>query len=289
MKIAVFSDIQANVPAMETVINDILAWRPDRVLMNGDLVNRGPRSLECLRLFEQMQREYGWEPLRGNHEDYVVYCQNNPPKSAQDATMRRFTDWTAEQMGEAASRMMAWPDHAIIPGPDMTDWLYITHGTLAGNRVGVMRHHSDDDLIDRIPAWASLFVTAHTHRPLKRRLNGTTILNVGSAGSPFDGDPRGSWARLENHGDGWKTDIIRFDYDRQRADADYHDSGFLERGGPIARMIYEEWKQARSLLPHWRRRYLKDIAAGKISVQDSVEEFLTQGEFPDNNDTRCCL
>ena len=289
MKIAVFSDIQANVPAMEAVIDEILAWRPDRVIMNGDLVNRGPCSLQCLELFEQMQNEHGWEPLRGNHEDYVIYCRNNPPKSDNDAAMRRFTDFTVEQMGGAAERMLAWPDHVILPDAKLADWVHITHGTLAGNRVGVMRHHSDDDLAGRISSWASLFVTAHTHRPLERQLNNTTILNVGSAGSPFDGDPRGSWAKLEHNSNGWQTEIIRFDYDRNRAEQDYHDTGFLEQGGPIARMIYEEWKQARSLLPHWRRRYLRDIGDGRVSVEGSVEAFLAQGGFPDNTDTRCCV
>jgi hypothetical protein len=45
MKIAVFSDAQGNLPAMEAVMEDILAWGPDLVVMNDDLVNRGPLSL----------------------------------------------------------------------------------------------------------------------------------------------------------------------------------------------------------------------------------------------------
>ena len=44
MKIAVFSDVQGNLAAFETVVEHIQAWRPDLVLMNGDLVNRGPSS-----------------------------------------------------------------------------------------------------------------------------------------------------------------------------------------------------------------------------------------------------
>jgi len=68
-----------------------------------------------LRLFEQMQREHGWEPLRGNHEDFVIYSRDNPPKSPLNAAMRTFTDWTARQMGPAAAAMKDWPDHAMIP------------------------------------------------------------------------------------------------------------------------------------------------------------------------------
>ena len=39
MKIAVFSDVQGNLPAMEATVEHIRAWRPDLVILNGDLVN----------------------------------------------------------------------------------------------------------------------------------------------------------------------------------------------------------------------------------------------------------
>jgi hypothetical protein len=202
--------------------------------------------------------------------------------------MRAFTDWTARQMGSAAARMKDWPDHAMIPDAELHHWVYLTHASLAGNRAGIMRHHSDDDLRNRVPTWASLFVTAHTHRPLLRQLDDTAILNVGSAGSPFDGDPRGSWAKLVHDGQDWQTEIIRFEYDRNRAEADFHDTGFLAQCGPFGRLVFEEWKQARSLLPHWRRRYFDAVENGEISLEQSVTAFLENDELPDNNDTSCC-
>lgn len=276
MKIAVFSDVQANLPAMESAIEHILDWQPDRVFMNGDLVNRGPRSLECLELFNQAQRDHGWEPIRGNHEDFVLYCGSQQPKSEFDAAMRRFTDWTVNQMEDAASVMRDWPDHIYVPSPDLEAWMHITHGSLAGNRVGILRRTTDEELETRLSDKIALFVTAHTHRPLERNYKQTRILNVGSIGSPFDGDERSSYGQIEFKDNGWATRIARFPYDRQRADDDYHSTGFLENGGPFARMIYEEWRQARSLLPHWHRNYRPAVEAGDISIDDSIDHFLDE-------------
>jgi predicted phosphodiesterase len=42
-----------------------------------------------------------------------------------------------------------------------------------------------------------LLVGGHTHVPFARTMEGMVIVNAGSVGRPFDGDPRASWALLE--------------------------------------------------------------------------------------------
>ncbi len=275
MKIAVFSDIQANLPAMEAVVDDIRAWRPDLVVMNGDLVNRGPTSDRCLALFQELRQKEGWLPIRGNHEDYVLHCGREAPSNALDRDMRRFADWTTRQLGERAAPMADWPDHLCLHGP-ADDWLHCTHGSMAGNRVGISESIADEDLPERVPEDVDLFVVAHTHRPLERTFRGTRILNVGSAGSPFDGDVRGSYARIEHRGGGWRAQIVRFDYDRERAQRDFDESGFLEQGGALAPFIYEEWRRARMLMPEFRRRYTKALVRGEIDLDSAVAAFLAE-------------
>ena len=65
MRVAVFSDVQANIQAMEVVTDDIQRWGPDLVIMAGDLVNRGPSNLECVQLFHRLRSERGWLPVQG--------------------------------------------------------------------------------------------------------------------------------------------------------------------------------------------------------------------------------
>jgi predicted phosphodiesterase len=273
MKVAIFSDVQGNLPAMEVVIDDILAWQPDLVVMNGDLVNRGPNSIECLRLFNTLAAERGWLPISGNHEHYVLEC-HTPETNPIEAEMRCFADWACRQIGEEAHSMLGWPDHLTFAA-DNRHWVHVTHGTLAGNRNGISQSISDEQLEGKIPPDIALFVTAHTHKPLQREFQGMNILNVGSVGSPFDGDVRASYGRLMFDGLQWQTEIIRLDYDRDQAERNYHETGFLAEAGPLAQIIYREWKQATLLMPHWKRQYREPVLQGQISLNNAVSHFLT--------------
>lgn len=276
MKVAIFSDVQAILPAMEEAVERILAWEPDLVAMAGDLVNRGPKSRECLELFDRLRRDRGWLPVQGNHETWVLRCGREAPKDDLEREMRRFADWTYRQVEPVLPALTDWPDHLCFPGPDGEAWVHVTHGTMAGNRDGVSANVADEVLRAKIPRDLALFVTAHTHRPLERMLDGTAVLNVGSVGSPFDGDPRGSYGLLEWRGGRWHWQIARFAYDRDRAVRDFRESGFLEEGGPIARILYQEWYQARSLMPLWRRHHEPAVLAGERSLESAVDGFFAE-------------
>ncbi len=277
MKVAVFSDLQANFPALGTVSEHILAWQPDLVIMNGDLVNRGPCSLDSLKLFEALREKHGWIAIKGNHEEFVLRCSHAEelPGSKIEREMQQFTDWTSIQLGNAADLMKPWLDDYYFSPPNTNDSrVAAMHGSLLGNRIGILARTTDEELATRIPENISLFLTAHTHRPLTRNYKGCEIVNVGSAGSPFDGDPRASYAQLTFAKNRWNTEIIRLEYDRDTADKDYHLSGFLEEGGAMATLIYAEWKQATSLMPGWRKAYFEKLKNGELTLQESVDSFL---------------
>jgi predicted phosphodiesterase len=274
MKVAVFSDVQANLPALETVLDHIQRWDPELVMMAGDLVNRGPKSLECLELLENSHFGGKWLPVRGNHEDYVMYCANNPPATPGERDVRQFTDWTARQLGDRVMTFESWPDHLDFHPPGSESWVHITHGTLEGNRDGISDSIPDEGLESKLPPETSLFVTAHTHKVHRRNFNGTEIVNVGSVGTPFDGDPRSSYAQLTYHKDRWNVDIIRLPYDRDQMERDCHETGFLDEGGPLARIVFEEWKRAELIIAHWNRRYRQAVLDGEIGIQEAVDEFM---------------
>lgn len=274
MKVAVFSDVQANLPALEVAADDILAWRPDLVVMAGDLLNRGPCSRACLERFEELRRAHGWLPINGNHEVWVLRCGREAPPSPVAAEMRAFADFTHRQVADLQHAFDWWPDHLCFDGGDDASWVHITHGSLLGHRDGISASLPDEALAERLPRDTALFVGAHTHKPLVRRYGAMQILNVGSVGSPFDGDTRASYGRLELHGGRWRTEIRRLAYDRARAERDFHDSGFLAEGGPLTRILLVEWQEARVLMPHWIRRYQDAVLAGEIGLEASVTEFL---------------
>jgi predicted phosphodiesterase len=69
-------------------------------------------------------------------------------------------------------------------------------------------------------ALAAAVVYGHIHLPWIGEVSGGGLLvNAGSVGFPFDGDPRPSYALLEKTPSGWRASIRRIVYDTDRAAA----------------------------------------------------------------------
>lgn len=276
MKLAVLSDVHGNLPALEAVAEDILRWQPDRIVVNGDLINRGPDSLACLRL---LQREFpAIELVKGNHEDFVLTCAARDYDQHHPAfDLRRFAHWTFAQLGTAMNDVRQWHDQiddvALEGGT-----LHITHASRRGKRDGISQRTADDDLPEKLGERRALFITSHTHKPLLRQFDGTLIVNTGSVGSPSDHDPRAAYGRFRFDGRAWNAEVIRVDYDRERAQRNFHESGFLEEGGPLTRLMLEELRQARVFVGPWNERYLQAVQAGVIDVASAVRQFLADHE-----------
>lgn len=273
IKIAVLSDIHGNVPALEAVLDDVVRWQPDEVVVNGDLVNRGPCSLACLRLLQ------GSFPrsrlLRGNHEDFVLSCDEGHDPEHPAFDLRRFAHWTHAQLGSAVHDLAGWADHIDLAGPD-GGALHITHGSRLGKRDGISARTADADLPAKLGARRDLFITSHTHKPLWRLFEGTLVVNTGSVGAPFDEDHRACYGRFIFDGGQWQAEVVRVEYDRRQAEQDFAASGFLEQGGPMTRLMLEELRHARVFVGPWMRRYHAAVEAGEITVVRAVEEFLSR-------------
>lgn len=272
MKLAVLSDVHGNVPALEAVLDHIAGWLPDEVVVNGDLISRGPYSLECLRMIER--RFPGAHYLKGNHEAFVLACADNPrdPESPL-FDLSRFAQWTAERLGGAVEEVRGW-GREIDFADGMPGSFCITHASRLGDRDGILRETSDEELASKIGEPRDLFVASHTHRPLKRVLGATLIVNTGSVGQPLDGDPRAAYGRFHWVGSRWDAEIVRVEYDKDQAERDFIDSGFLEHCGPLAHLIFRELRESRMYVGPWMSRYLKPVKAGEVTVADAVRTYL---------------
>ena len=274
MKIAVIADIHANYVALEAVTAQIDAWQPDQVILAGDLVNRGPRPLECLRFVQAKVAAAGWLVVRGNHEEYVIE-QANPdfPRQGPEADVNRGSCWTYEQLGKGVASMEAMPSDLSLQAPDGGE-VRVTHGSMLSLRDGIYPWTSDTELEQKIGRPPALFLVGHTHIPLIRRLNGTLVVNAGSSGLPFDGDTRPAYARCTWDQGEWQGEIVRIDYDFAQAERDFYSTGFMENAGHLAVLVMRELQLAHSQLGDWATLYQRRTLAGEISMRQSVAEFL---------------
>ncbi len=275
MKIAVISDIHGNIPALETVTGDIEQWQPDCVIVDGDIINRGPLSRDCLEWVLARQKSNGWHIIRGNHEDYVIECAAAESTAVDPAfEVRQFAHWTYLQVAEYVPVLANLPDSYSVCAPDGTE-LRVMHGSMRDNRDGIYPKTPDQELREQIAPAPKVFVTGHTHRPLIRQIDGTTVVNIGSVGASFDGDRQLSYGRFTWTATcGWQSEIVRLPYDYDRIEQDYETSGFLDEAGPLTQLMLVELRRAGGLVYRWASRYEKAVLAGEIDLKESVQEVL---------------
>lgn len=276
MKIAVISDIHGNMPALKAVTTDLETWQPDKVVVNGDIVNRGPLSKECLHFVLSKQQTDGWQLLRGNHEDYIIACAApDTPQSGPQFELMRFAHWAYQQLNGEVTLLNQLPEQFQWFAPDGSEFR-VVHASMRGNRDGLYHNAKDDELRQQIDPPPTVFVTGHTHRPFIRHLDDTIIVNAGSVGAPFDKDKRPSYGRFTWTAEkGWQATITRVTYDHQLVENDYVNSGFLSEAGPLAQLMLIELRKARGLIYRWASQYQDAVLNEEITIEDSVRELLT--------------
>jgi len=276
MKIAVLSDIHGNFPALEAVADHLERWQPERVLVAGDIVNRGPRSQDCLGFLKEKQRDSAWQMIRGNHEDYVISCVGtDDPIASPKYDISQPVIFTYHQLIGDIDGLVALPESYTEFDPERGDFRMV-HASMRYNREGIYPETNNLELEAMIQPAPRVFITGHTHRPLVRSHKGTLIVNVGSVGLPFDGDKRAGYAQITWQKNTWQAEIIRLNYDIQQSKKDFYDTGFLEGGGPLSQVILLELDTALSQLYHWSKEFVKPVLAGEITVSEATEKFLSE-------------
>ena len=277
MKIAVLSDIHGNVPALRAVVDDINGWEPDQVVVNGDIVNRGPCSSTCLDFVLKRQIEDNWHILSGNHEKYLLFCAT--PDFITEGPLfelNRFAYWTCQQLNGSIAQLANFPEQFSWWAPDGSEFR-VRHASMRSNRDGLYAELSDEAMERRIAPAPAVFVTGHTHQAFMREVNNTLVVNAGSAGAPFDLDWRPSYGRFSwSEQAGWDAEIRRIPYDRSLIEKDYVRSGFLDGAGPLAQLMLVELRRARGLIFRWAEQYEKGVLEGEISMEQSVKNILLE-------------
>src|SRR5947208_8072144 len=209
MRIAVLSDIHANLVALDAVIAALGSI--DGVWQLGDVVGYGP---EPDGVVERL-RSLGARGVRGNHDTTAITGGGvdwfNPEARAA-------IEWTRSTISETTRTWLAglpqhWQDEAqgmdLVHGsPRDPLWEYITSGKVARAN------------IDALSPATPIGLHGHTHVPvawraddngrlgLVRPANGDRLeldgrpmlLNPGSVGQPRDGDPTASYLVLDTDG-----------------------------------------------------------------------------------------
>lgn len=209
MKLALFSDIHGNLPALEAVLADIEAHRVDVLYCLGDLVNFAPWPNEVI----DRLRARHVPVVQGNHDQGIGEGQADFPFSFRTPAERvaglqalASTNVAITSRNRAYLRTLPRTIGLETSGPQPFRVL-LAHVSPADNNQYLQADHDEHDLRQLMAAaGADMLCMGHTHRPYHRVLadaaaGGATryrhAVNVGSVGKPKDGDPRAAWCLLE--------------------------------------------------------------------------------------------
>lgn len=261
MRVAILADIHGNLQALEAVLEDVARLAVDRMVVNGDMVNRGPNNPAVMACLAQTEATM----TLGNHDDLMTKWVDRDP----DLPLSFFEDPFWEGIGWCARQLQraGWVDaFRRLPMTYCVDQVgapsvLISHGSPRHYREGYGSFLSDEDFSEITEMHpADILVGSHTHRPMERTWGRYRILNTGAVGFPFNGDPRAQYLVLTLRGGGWRADFRFVDYDRKGALKAFQELAYLEEGGLSATIFFEEMLYARSLLvpflmwcEEWRR------------------------------------
>jgi putative phosphoesterase len=215
MRFAIFSDIHANLQALEAVLADIRGQKPDATYCLGDLVGYGANPNEVT---DGVRRE-GYPTVMGNYDEGVGFDRDECGCAYREETDRargqRSLEWTKARTtaeNKAFLRTLASEIRFDAEGAR----ILLVHGSPRK-----MNEYLFEDRplssFHRLAATsdASLIAFGHTHRPYVKDVDGVRFVNVGSVGKPKDGDWRACYAIV----DGASVTFRRVEYDVRTAAA----------------------------------------------------------------------
>lgn len=213
MRVAVITDIHANLPALEATLAAIDELGVDGLYCGGDLVGYGPHPDEVCALIEERRIP----TIHGNY-DYAIGrelqdcgCAYVTPHDRELG--QRSVEWTLAHTDARSKAFMR-----ELPFDLRFDMGPVRVRLVHGSPRKVNEYLFEDKparLYERIAAAETdrVLVFGHTHKPWVHDFGGVRFVNCGAVGKPKDGDPRGAFAVLRPARDGVDVTIERVAYD----------------------------------------------------------------------------
>ena len=201
MKIALLSDVHANLPALEAVLDDLPPV--DTVVCVGDVVGYNPWPRECV----ERVRSVASATVRGNHDRMV----DTPSRYAHN-------EMALAGLEQAVAELSATHREWLRSLPDRTE--------IADGAYRLVHSHPDPDELDSYVYPEDVaelrpylddhdgLVLGHTHVQHRATVDGRVIVNPGSVGQPRDGDPDAAYAVLDTDRNDVELRRTAYDVDR---------------------------------------------------------------------------
>ena len=216
-RIAALSDVHGNDTALETVLADVAREKPDHIVVAGDLVLNGPEPAAAV------------DALRDAAGTGASVIAGNTDVAVADFDYAAAFPWMTDGVPDAIAAAAEWAHDAL--GDERVEWLralpserrlrtdddtlvLVCHASPGSQTAGLDQNLDPSVTIERLARTdARVIICGHTHLPEVRDLGFKVIVNAGSAGYVFDGDPTASWALIEIDEGEVRAEIRRTEFD----------------------------------------------------------------------------
>jgi putative phosphoesterase len=229
-RIALFGDIHGNALALAAVRKAVKAAKPDAILVAGDIVLNGPDPVGAV------------DAVRELEADGALVVQGNTDIAVADFDYAGAFPWLTEGVPDSFRSAAEWAHEAL--GEERLDWLrrlpaerrlrledtliLLCHASPGSQTAGFDQILDPTVTLERVARTdARVIGCGHTHLPEVRDLGWKVIINSGSAGYVFDGDPTASWALIELAEGEVRAEIRRTEFDAMAVS-----NAITERGLP---------------------------------------------------------
>jgi putative phosphoesterase len=217
VKIAVLSDVHANLQALQKVIADAEGRGAEVFLNAGDSVGFGA----CPNEVVEMLCEKNVLSILGNYDVEVLEGKSNA-KGEKKAAFK----YAKKELARASESYLGLLPRELrleVGGKR----LLVVHGSPKS----IEEHLYPEKPVEQLQgladaAGADVVVVGHSHVQFEREVNGVFFVNPGSVGRPGDGNPQAGYALLSF--DPFKVELIRLPYDVEDAAYDLRKRGLSE-------------------------------------------------------------
>lgn len=186
-RIAIISDIHANLPALEKVLDDIHSdFKADQIYCLGDLTDGAPWTNEVIDLI----RKHDIPTIMGNHDeriafDYEVFPLKKHTLEEQQAraeTIRQTKQMISEDNRKYLSELVS---HIKFNCADIS--FLLVHGSPTSNEEYIYENHDTESVIGMFESnHADIIISGHTHLSFIKKFEINSVpklfINAGSVG-----------------------------------------------------------------------------------------------------------
>jgi putative phosphoesterase len=254
MKIAFFSDIHANLPALEAFFQDIDSRKPDAIYCLGDLVGYNIWPNEVISAIKKRNIP----TIAGNYDQGVgiagddcgcAYKTDHEKSNGEQSIA--YTNNVVKP--EERKYLRSLPSHIRLEyqlNEEKFNVLMVHGSPRKINEYLFVDREEKSMLRIMEQADAHIMLFGHTHKPFHRILKDGNAhfrhaINIGSVGKPKDGDVRGCYVVIEiderfslHKADSFKVEFVRFDYDVEKAAKAVEDSPLPNEFADMLRKAY---------------------------------------------------